>query len=133
MLKKISHVLYWFIGLVILSRLLLGTFSIGYLWLVLLGQASFFSWMTRERELKLDPEVSQQVIRWMTAYREQDYSNKISYLNGVVNKAIKENYQLEAEQLLKLILELEPENEAAKSLLVALWGTDLMSQQLKIS
>lgn len=125
-MKRLIYTLCWFLGLVVVTKLLFNNQSMGYFWFIIAALSVFFGYQSGSR-LELAENVSVQLATWLKNYQELSYYKQQLYLSEVINNAIRSNQTKQALEFLELILKAEPDNETAKTLMASIWGAELIS------
>ncbi|NLT94544.1 MAG: hypothetical protein GXW85_03255 [Clostridia bacterium] len=118
----------WFTGLAVITKLLLPDGPLGYFWFVLFFLSLFFG-LANNNGKKLAPEdFDYQQNIWWVKYQGCSYEQREQFLSEMVNKAVKTKQVEKAEQFLKAVIDHEPDNELAKSLLIGIWGSEVINK-----
>ncbi|MEG6523732.1 hypothetical protein [Desulfotomaculum sp. 1211_IL3151] len=125
-MKRMIDTFCWFLGLVVIAKLLFNNQSLGYFWFIIAALSVFFGCQSGSR-LELAENASVQIAAWLKNYQELSYYKQQLYLSEVINNAIRSNQTKQALEFLDLILKAEPDNETAKTLMVSIWGAELIS------
>lgn len=126
-MKRLKYTLLWFLGLALVVKLLFLNQGLGFFWLAIAGLSMFFGFQTCSK-IELTDNMSYQLTTWITTYQELSYYKQQLYLNEVVNGAVKSGQVKEALEFIECILQADPDNETAKSLMVSIWGADFIDK-----
>ncbi|MTI81858.1 MAG: hypothetical protein FH758_13460 [Firmicutes bacterium] len=124
--KGIIYSSMWFVGMLVIAKLLFVSQPLGYFWIAIIALSVLFGYESIDR-LKVKDSMSYQISSWLSTYIGLTYYKQQLYLAEIVNNAVKRNDTKEAEEFLEHILRAEPENETARSLIVSIWGTSLLN------
>lgn len=127
-MKRLLCSFLWFLGLTVVAKLLFVNQPLGYFWIAI-GLLSIFFGIHSVNKIELTDNMSVQLAAWIKKYQDLSYFKQQLYLNEVINDAIKRNQTKQALEFLEYILNVEPDNETAKTLMASIWGTALISQQ----
>lgn len=125
-MKRLLHTLCWFVGLALIIKIFFHNQPLNYLWVIIFGLSIFFG-IQSSRELKISEDMSMQMITWLKNYQKCPYSKQQIYIGEIVNRAVNCNQTQDALKFLNCILEADPDNEAAKTLIISIWGTELLN------
>jgi hypothetical protein len=126
-MKRLIYTSCWFLGLMVITKLIFNNQSLGYFWLIIAALSVFFGCQSGNR-LELTENVSLQITTWLKNYQELSYYKQQLYLSEVINNAVRSNQTKQALEFLELILRAEPDNETAKALMASIWGAELISE-----
>ncbi|KJS19872.1 MAG: hypothetical protein VR72_17145 [Clostridiaceae bacterium BRH_c20a] len=127
-MKRLVLIFIWFIGITIVIKLVLHNQPLGYFWLVVIGLSVFFGFYGGQ-EKKIPEDFNHQLRLWLDKYRDYPYYHRQQFLSDVVKRALKIGQVNHVEKFLNYIVETEPDNETAQSLLIALWGTEVINNK----
>lgn len=125
---RLLSVALWFIGLALISKILLPERPLGYFWLMVLFLSLFFGFSCSGKKTKAPEDFDYQQKSWWDKYHSFSYYERQKFLTETVNNAIKINQLEPAEKFLQGIINSEPDNELAQSLLISIWGSELINK-----
>ncbi|KJS82513.1 MAG: hypothetical protein JM58_14920 [Peptococcaceae bacterium BICA1-8] len=127
-MRRLVLIFTWFIGITIVIKFVLHNQPLGYFWLVVIGLSVFFGFYgSQEKEVPED--FNHQLSLWLNKYLDYPYYHRQQFLSDVVKRALKTGQVNHVEKFLNYIVETEPDNETAQSLLIALWGTEVINNK----
>jgi hypothetical protein len=124
---RLLSVAIWFIGLAITTKILLPGRPLGYFWLLLFFLSLFFGLSYSGRKETVPDDFNYQQRLWWEKYQSYSYLERQQFLTATVNNAQKMNQLGQIEGFLKAVVNSEPENELAQSLLISIWGSEIIN------
>jgi len=131
-MRRLGLFFTWFICIALVTKLVLYNQPLGYLWLVVIGLSFFFGSYGGQKN-KVPEDFNHQLNLWLKKYQSYPYYHKQHFLNDLVIRAHKIGQVNQVEKFLNYIIETEADNETAKSLLIALWSTEVINKNNNIS
>ncbi|MGI6225479.1 MAG: tetratricopeptide repeat protein [Peptococcales bacterium] len=129
-MKRTAAILIWFICITIIAKILLPNQQLGFFWLPILGLSVFFG-LSCSRKSKTPEDFNEQQINWWNKYHSYSYFQRQRFLSETINNALKIGQVEQAEKFLNSLINSDPDNENAKSLLIGLWSTEVLNDSVK--
>jgi hypothetical protein len=125
---RLLSVALWFMGLALTSKILLPDRPLGYFWLMVLFLSLFFGFSCSGRKKRAPEDFDYQQKIWWDKYHSFSYYERQKFLTETVNNAIKINQLEPTEKFLQGVINSEPDNELAQSLLISIWGSEVINK-----
>lgn len=125
-MRRLLAPFVWLVCIAITTKILLPSQQLGIFWIVIIGLSIFFG-LPCSRNNIIPEDFSQQQIIWWNKYHGYSYYEKQRFLSETVKRALKIGQVEQVERFLKSIINHDPDNETAQSLLIALWSTEVIN------
>jgi len=126
-MRRLISVAVWFFCIGIAIKILMPNQPLGPFWLIVIFLSMFFG-LPNSRKKEVPEGFTHQLSIWWEKYHSYPYYHKQQFLSETVNRALKIGQVEQVEKFLKTIINSEPDNEIAQSLLIGLWGTEVINK-----